>query len=190
MSDERTKARQLMALALRTDFEQEARTAAMKAVRLIDQHDMLAQPPPPTYRPRAIASDYDARSEIAMLREQIAELRNERRLAAPARPRVPPPPVYTSFALLDLTTHMREIEQLRAEVARLQAPQPRPVMMHVVRPGDSATSIAAAYTGDPGRFQELVAANPQKPVYITPGGVRMFVAIVPGERLQLPVGWT
>jgi nucleoid-associated protein YgaU len=183
-----------MALALRSDFEQESRTAALKAVRLINQHGMLDQAPTPAARTRAIQSDYDARAEIEALREQIAELRSERRPTPTPKPKALPPMGYTSAAILDLTTYMREIEQLRQEVARLQSTprmlpaSPAPAF-HIVRPGDTPTSITQMYTGDGARFQELVAANRQKSSYLTPSGARVFVSLVVGERLHLPAGW-
>jgi len=190
MSDPRKRVDALVARALGSTFEEEQRTSALAAVRLIEKHGMLAGPPSPPPRARSIQSDYDARAEIEALREQVALLRNERRIAAsPPRPKLPPPSGYTTSALIDLSAHLREIDTLRREVARLQsAPRSAPAF-YIVRPGDTPTLIAETYTGDGTRFQELVMSNPQKSSYATPGGARTFTSLVVGERLQLPAGW-
>lgn len=194
MSDPRKRVDALVARALGSTFEEEQRTSALAAVRLIEKHGMLAGPPSPPPRARSIQSDYDARAEIEALREQVALLRNERRIAAsPPRPKLPPPSGYTTSALIDLSAHLREIDTLRREVTRLQA-TPRMMLpsapaFHIVRPGDTPTLVAQTYTGDGTRFPELVMANPQKSSYATPGGARTFTSLVVGERLQLPTGW-
>lgn len=67
---------------------------------------------------------------------------------------------------------------------------------YVVGPGDSAGSIARAITGDDGRYQELVAANPHLPtigeagVYLGDQAYDFASALVPGEAILLPVPWS
>ncbi len=194
MSDEaRTKAQKLMRLALATPFGEEARTAAVQALKLINEHGMLDESVSTRDRGHGLSAPpkgKDAATELALLKEitrlknQISTLKKERR-SAPAPPPVPP------SVMLDIVDKLKEIESLRREVARLQAmPRALPVAMHIVRPGDSPMAIARVYTGNPHRFTELVGANPQKPSVITPSGWRTFRALFPGERLRLPVGWT
>lgn len=193
MSDPLAKAKQLMRLALASPFDQEARTAAVQAIRLIDEHGMLDAREAASSKSHGLSAppkSKDAATEMALLREitrlksQIVVLKKERRTAPT------PPPVPTSV-MLDIVDKLKEIESLRREVARLQAmPRVLPVAMHIVRPGDSPMAIARVYTGNPNRFTELVGANPHKPSIIMPSGWRTFQSLWPGERLRLPIGWT
>ena len=172
----RKKAEQLMALATRSTFSEEGRTAAMAAVKLIAEHDLLS-----TSRDqglgRALARVDDG--ELARLRAEVAELRRaqgERQIEAP-KP-APEPKHYTSYALADLSENLREIDSLRREVARLRA-APR---VHVVRPGESPLQIATMYGVS---LAQLLAANPSKPTVQTANGWT-FATLRVGESLRLP----
>jgi len=54
--------------------------------------------------------------------------------------------------------------------------------------GESPMSIAGALSGDPGRYGELLLANPHKPLARV-GGRVTFVVLVAGEILNVPHGW-
>lgn len=170
-----------MALAIRSPFSEEARTAAVEALKLIAEHDMLTQGTPQGLgAPPQI--DISAQREIDRLKRQIEQLKKERV--------TPPTPAMSTSAALDVLDHLKTIESLRREVARLQA-MPRlasPILIHVVQPGDSPMSITRAHTGNMNRLPELIAANPQKPSYII-GRWRTFGSLVVGERLRLPDAW-
>lgn len=64
---------------------------------------------------------------------------------------------------------------------------------YTVQTGDSPMKIAAEFTGNPDRYVELVAANPQLPAVMTEGpvGARTFApyAFQPGVVLKLPESW-
>ena len=52
--------------------------------------------------------------------------------------------------------------------------------LHVVRPGDTLSKIARDHYGDPGRFNDIVRANPL--VISNPN------LIFPGQQLKIPIG--
>jgi LysM repeat protein len=52
--------------------------------------------------------------------------------------------------------------------------------------GDFPIKISQKLTGDPSRWHELIAANPQKKV----GADGNFVTLLPGEILKLPASWS
>ena len=185
MKDARDRARDLMALAVGTPYSEEGRTAAIAAVKLILKEEMLSPKATPQGLGLVVAAESDAqRKEIEGLKREIEQLRRER-AAPPTTPAVP------VSVMLDIVSHLREIEALKREVARLRA-MPRlkvPGVTHVVQVGDSPAKIAQSYTGSWKRLPELVAANPQKPTYLS-NGWRTFVSLVVGERLRLPALWT
>lgn len=65
-------------------------------------------------------------------------------------------------------------------------------LAYVVREGDTVTSIASGYTGDPSRWPELVGANLHLP--LAPGAVggtpyRVFKSLHAGQHLMVPASW-
>ena len=58
---------------------------------------------------------------------------------------------------------------------------------YTVKKDDNPSLIAKAYTGDPGRWRELIKANPQKPVDPKTGNFKYLNA---GDVLNLPVSWS
>ena len=67
-------------------------------------------------------------------------------------------------------------------------PTPAPVATggtYTVLSGDFPIKIAKKLTGDPNRWHELIAANPNKKT----GKDGNFVSLLPGEVLRLPLSW-
>jgi hypothetical protein len=60
---------------------------------------------------------------------------------------------------------------------------------HVVQPGDSPASIAAAYAGCPKCAKDLVALHSHRPTISYPNGYKTFREMSAGERLALPDKW-
>ena len=113
MTDPRTRARDLMALAVGTPYSEEGRSAALAAVKLILREEMLS---PDKVKPQGlglvVAAESEAqRKEIEGLKREIERLRHERA--------APPAPVIPVSMMLDIVSHLREIEALKREVARL-----------------------------------------------------------------------
>ena len=54
--------------------------------------------------------------------------------------------------------------------------------------GESPMQIAGTLSGNPGRYKELLAANPHKPI-VTVGGQPTFESIGVGEQLNIPIGF-
>lgn len=59
---------------------------------------------------------------------------------------------------------------------------------YVVGLGDSPSLIAGTLSGNPSRYQELLAANPHKPI-VHVGGHPTFQSLGVGERLNIPSGF-
>jgi hypothetical protein len=60
---------------------------------------------------------------------------------------------------------------------------------YVVKEGDTPSTIAQRFVGDPSRMRELIAANPQKATQEV-NGVRTFQSLTAGEALTMPEAWT
>jgi len=183
MSKEETKARQLMALALGSPYAEEGRTAALAAVRIIHEQELLDRKTP---EPVGLASPPSP--DLARMEREVQRLRGEIAQLRSSRDEAPGPRQVEGSGLLalDAASKAREIATLRREVARLRAMPP--IVVHVVRSGDSPQRIAQAYTGSPARVVELLGANPRKPRVLTRWGWT-FQSLAIGERLRLPVGW-
>jgi len=61
--------------------------------------------------------------------------------------------------------------------------------MYEVGLGDSPMSIAGHLSGNPGRYGELLAANPHKPLVRGRSGHLTFAELGVGERLKVPTGF-
>lgn len=61
--------------------------------------------------------------------------------------------------------------------------------VYVVRPNDSADRIAARYTGNPARWPELTAVNPQATSAGTMGAPPMFRDLKVGQTIFVPRSW-
>lgn len=69
-------------------------------------------------------------------------------------------------------------------------PAPAAPKTHTVKAGDTGTSIAKTYTGDPNRWRELAKANPKTTSSARgPNVAKWGMVIYPNEVLTLPSGW-
>ena len=123
---------------------------------------------------RAKALSERAKQAGAGILGQIAQI-----LTAPAAhlPPVPPAPPPDTPPIIT-------IPPAPSPVTPDAAPTPAPLAnVYVVLSGDNPSSIAKRYTGDPNRYRELAAANPDKSARILAG--KIYV----DEVLTLPDAW-
>lgn len=73
--------------------------------------------------------------------------------------------------------------ELEAELARLGG------MPHVIRTGDIPSIMARYYTGDPMRFRDLPALNPQIGTLKTVNGVSNYPGWIVGRQILIPASW-
>lgn len=201
--DALTRARKLMALATRSPSAEEGRSAAVQAVRIIEEHDLLAAHEASRVELGLSGPPADLVLEVGRLREQVRALKAER--ADLQRQLVAAPSAELARSGAE-AVYLNEIAFLRSEVERLEKlplrapPAPAPPQLPVAPPaprspvhrvsaGETPMSIATRYTGDPRAAPQLVAANSHKPLVVK-NGWWTFAGLRAGEYLRLPVGWS
>lgn len=69
-------------------------------------------------------------------------------------------------------------------------PPPNAARTYRVQPNDTASKIALLFTGDKGRWPELVTANPAKPrKHVGQPDAGNFTTLYAGESLHVPTSW-
>ena len=130
----------------------------------------------------AIQAQYPVAAGLLMAKAQALRLT---RPAVPAAPAPAPGPVSPSFPIPPAGVLPPPAVPVSPPPGVLPSIPVATGGTYTVLSGDFPIKIAKKLTGDPNRWHELIAANPNKRT----GKDGNFVSLLPGEVLKLPLSW-